>query len=288
MVDRLALLDVRWVDLVDLLATAALIYSLLLLIRGTRAVQILTGLIVLGLLLTIAKVLGLVVFATLLRFILVGTAVTLPIVFQPELRRALESLGRGGVFGRSASDAADPQLLSQSVTQAAFQLSRSRWGGLIAIEVGSGLQDIAESGTRVEARLSSELLVSLFSPRAPLHDGAVLLRGNHVIAAGCVLPLAELPATRSSTGRRLGTRHRAALGLSEQTDALVVVVSEETGQISVARGGRLSRVIDEEERLRKVLLACSRPARLRSAVSGWLPQLRERTQLWLQSWQTVP
>jgi len=287
-VDRLALLDVRWVDLVDLLATAALIYSLLLLIRGTRAVQILTGLIVLGLLLTIAKVLGLVVFATLLRFILVGTAVTLPIVFQPELRRALESLGRGGVFGRSASDAADPQLLSQSVTQAAFQLSRSRWGGLIAIEVGSGLQDIAESGTRVEARLSSELLVSLFSPRAPLHDGAVLLRGNHVIAAGCVLPLAELPATRSSTGRRLGTRHRAALGLSEQTDALVVVVSEETGQISVARGGRLSRVIDEEERLRKVLLACSRPARLRSAVSGWLPQLRERTQLWLQSWQTVP
>lgn len=276
MVIREIFSQLRWTDLIDLFATTLLIYSLLLLIRGTRAVQILTGLLVLGVLLTLAKGLHLVVVATLLQFILVGTAVTLPIVFQPELRRALESLGRGGVFGRPTVSATDGNSIAQNLAASAFILSRARWGGLMAIEVTSGLQDVVESGTTVDAKLSSELLVSIFSPKAPLHDGAVIIRSDRVIAAGCVLPLAEGATARASTGRRLGTRHRAALGLSEQTDALVVVVSEETGQISVARGGKLSRVVDDEDRLRKILLACSRPPRVRVAALGFWSSLRER------------
>jgi diadenylate cyclase len=270
------LTELRWTDLVDLLATTLLIYSLLLLIRGTRAVQILLGLLVLGGLLTLAKAFHLIVVATLLQFVLVGTAVTLPIVFQPELRRALESLGRGEFFGRPATSETNGNLIAQNLAAAAFQLSRARWGGLIAIEVASGLQDVAENGTAIDARISSELVVTLFSPIAPLHDGAVIIRGDRIVAAGCVLPLAEGAGARTSTGRRVGTRHRAALGLSEQTDSVIVVISEETGQISVARGGKLSRVVDDEERLRKVLLACSRPPRVRTAAVGFWSRVRER------------
>lgn len=269
------LLDLRWTDLVDIIATAALIYSLLLLIRGTRAVQILTGLLVLGVLLSLADLLNLVVVATLLRFVLVGTAVTLPIVFQPELRRALESLGRGGIFGRSGVERHDAEHIAQQLANAAFNLARSQVGGLIAIEVTSGLQDIADTGTRLDAQVSSDLIITLFSPKAPLHDGAVVVHGARIVAASCVLPLAEGAAAQVQ-GRRLGTRHRAALGLSEQTDAVIVVVSEETGNIVVARGGRLSRVIDDEDRLRKIVLACSRPHRVRTAATSSLSRLRER------------
>ena len=269
------LLDLRWSDLVDILATAGLIYSLLLLIRGTRAVQILTGLLVLGVLLIVADLLNLLVVATLLRFILVGTAVTLPIVFQPELRRALESLGRGGIFGRSGARQHDAEHSAQALAQSAFALSHIHAGGLIAIEVTSGLQDVADTGTRLDARLSSDLVTTLFIPKAPLHDGAVIVRGDRIVAAGCLLPLAE-GATAQVQGRRLGTRHRAALGLSEQTDAVVIVISEETGNIVVARNGKLSRVIDDEDRLRKIVLACSRPQRVRTVATSWLTRLRER------------
>ncbi len=258
----------------DILATAGLIYSLLLLIRGTRAVHILTGLLVLGALLSLADWLNLVVVATLLRFVLVGTAVTLPIVFQPELRRALESLGRGGVFGRSGVQH-DAEHSAQQLAQAAFALAQLHVGGLIAIEVTSGLQDVADSGTRLDAILSSDLVTTIFSPKAALHDGAVIVRGDRVVAASCLLPLAE-GGPAHVQGRRFGTRHRAALGLSEQTDAVVIVISEETGHIVVARGGKLSRLIDEEERLRKIILACSRPQRVRTAAKSWFAQLRAR------------
>lgn len=277
MVIREILSELRWSDLVDIVATAMLIYSLLLLIRGTRAVQILTGLLVLGGLLTLAKVFHLVTVATLLQFILVGTAVTLPIVFQPELRRALESLGRGGVFGRPPATQTDANLVASDIASAAFSLSRQRYGGLLAIEVTSGLQDVAETGTVLDARLSTELIMNVFTPKAPLHDGALIVRGDRLVAAGCVLPLAENAAAHAVDGRRLGTRHRAALGLSEQTDAVVVIISEETGAIRVARGGKLSRIIEEEDRLRKIVLACTRPPRVRTVATGFWTRIRART-----------
>jgi len=248
-------------DVVDVGATAVLAYYLLLLVRGTRAVQIGLGLLVLVVLLGVADLAHLLVLATVLQFLLVGTAVTLPIVFQPELRRALEQIGRGGVFARR-----EPTVEAQSVAgavamlaAAAVELARRRTGALVAIELTSGLREFVESGTALDARLSPELLLALFTPASPLHDGAVVVKGTRVEAAGCVLPLSENVFAQS----HLGTRHRAALGLTEQTDAVCIVVSEQTGGISVARAGRLSRGIDDEDRLRRVLLACCRSERPR-------------------------
>ncbi|MGH7755338.1 MAG: diadenylate cyclase CdaA [Vulcanimicrobiaceae bacterium] len=248
------------VDAIDIAATAVLSYYLLLLIRGTRAVPILSGIFVLLLVLAGANLLHLLVLATVLQFLLLGTAVSLPIVFQPELRRALEQIGRGSVLAHeSAQVAANLETAIAILAKAAVALSSRRIGGLIAIEQTTGLLEFVESGTRLDARLSYDLLLTVFVPRTPLHDGAVIVKGMRVEAAGCFLPLSE----NVDSTRHLGTRHRAALGLSEQSDAVVLVVSEETGAISVARAGRLSRELGDEARLRSVLLACCRPARAR-------------------------
>ena len=248
-------------DLVDIAATAILAYYLLLLIRGTRAVRIVLGLLFLVVLLGLANALHLLVLATILQFVLVGTAVSLPIVFQPELRRALEQLGRGGIFARH-EPGEEPQTIEAVLgllAKTAVILSRSRVGALIAIEQSTGLREFVESGTRLDARVSIELLLTIFTPQSPLHDGAAIIKGTLVEGAACFLPLSDNVLTES----HLGTRHRAAIGLSEQTDAVVLVVSEQTGHISVARGGRLSRELDDEARLRSVLLACCGTPRAR-------------------------
>ena len=255
-------------DVVDILATSVLAYYFILLIRGTRAVQILTGVLVLVGLLAIANLLHLLLLGTILQLVVVGAAVTLPIVFQPELRRALEQLGRGGFIRFQEGDElarrrGDDKAMS-IIAKVAFLVSRDKWGALVVIEQQTGLKEFVESGTTLNAELSAELLLALFVPRSPLHDGAVIVRENIIEAAGCFLPLAE----QSLAERRIGTRHRAALGLSEQTDAVVVVVSEETGAISVAREGKLSRPIEDENRLFRVLLATTRPRREPRALPG--------------------
>lgn len=246
-------------DAVDIVATALLVYYLLVLVRGTRAVPIMLGIAVLVGLFSLANLFHLLVLATILQFALLGTAVTLPIVFQPELRRFLEQLGRGGLLARpEAVD--DAQQLEEAIAMlanAAIIFSRSRTGALIAIEGATGLREFVESGTRLDAKLSIELLLTIFMPKSPLHDGAAIVKGNLIEAAGCFLPLSENVVTES----HLGTRHRAAIGLSEQTDAVVLVISEQTGAISVARTGKLSRELDDEARLRSVLLACCRASR---------------------------
>ncbi len=248
-------------DLVDIVATSVLIYYFLLLIRGTRAVQILTGVLVLVALLGVANLLHLILLGSILNLVVLGAAISLPIVFQPELRRALEQIGRGGFFrlneneDRTGARAGDKVMAM--LAKASFLLSRNKYGALIVIEQQTGLKEFVESGTTLSAALSAELLLSLFVPRSPLHDGAAIVREGIIEAAGCFLPLAE----QSLTERRLGTRHRAALGLSEQTDAVVIVVSEERGSISVAREGKLSREIEDETRLFRLLLASTRPRR---------------------------
>ena len=262
-------------DIIDILATSVLVYYLLVIIRGTRAVQILTGVLVLIGLLGVANLLHLLVLGTILRLIVVGGLVTLPIVFQPELRRALEQLGRGGFLRRQDETAGNrsQDAAMAAIAKAAFILSRNKFGGLIVIEQQTGLKEFAESGTTLNAQVSAELLLAIFTPRSPLHDGAVIVRGNVIEAAGCFLPLAE----QSLGERRVGTRHRAGLGVSEQTDAVVVIVSEETGTISLARGGRLSRAIDEENRLARILLASTRPRRnLRVRRDDLVTHLRAR------------
>jgi diadenylate cyclase len=210
-------------------------------------------------LLGLASLLHLFLLRTILQLIVVGAAVAIPIVFQPELRRALEQIGRGGLFRldpQTGTTRPEDRAIA-SLAHAAFMLSRNRLGGLIAIEQQTGLQEFCDTGTTLQAQLSAELLLAIFMPRSPLHDGAVIVRENQIEAAGCFLPLAELSLGRG----RMGTRHRAALGISEQTDAVVVVVSEESGAITIARDGKLSRPVEEETRLVKMLLAVTRPPR---------------------------
>ncbi len=263
-------------DVLDIIATSVLIYYVLLLIRGTRAVQILTGILVLVGLLGLANLLHLYLLGGILQLVVVGAAVTLPIVFQPELRRALEQIGRGGMLhiGDGSADWTRPEDKSiVALARAAFVLSRNKLGGLIVIEQQTGLKEFVESGTILNAELSAELLLAIFLPRSPLHDGAVMVRENIVEAAGCFLPLAE----QSLAERRVGTRHRAALGLTEQTDAVVIVVSEESGAICVAREGKLSRPVEEEARLIRILLAVTRPPRDRRRLpNDFVSQLRAR------------
>jgi diadenylate cyclase len=249
-------------DIIDVLATSVLVYYVLLLIRGTRAVQILAGVLFLVLLLGAANLAHLLLLGTILQLIVLGAAVSLPIVFQPELRRLLERLGRGGFFRFDRSDRRGFRAEDRAIailSKMAFVLARNRYGALIVIEQTSGLQDVIESGTPLGAELSADLLLALFMPRSPLHDGAVVVRDQTIVAASCFLPMAE----QSLTERRLGTRHRAALGLTEQTDAVVIVISEETGHVAVAQEGRLSRDIGDEARLDRLLLACTRGPRAR-------------------------
>lgn len=249
-------------DLIDVIATSVLIYYVLLLIRGTRAVQILIGILVLVGLLGVATVFHLNLLGTILRLLVVGAAVTIPIVFQPELRRALEQIGRGGLF-RMQSDDSEPwpgrpeDRTIVALARSAFYLSENRRGALIVIEQQSGLKEICETGTPLHADFSEDLLLTIFTPPSPLHDGAVVVREGRIEAAGCLLPIAD----RVPTGPRLGTRHRAALGLTEQTDAVVLVISEQSGAVRIARLGKLSRPVDEEERLGRMLLAVTRPPR---------------------------
>ncbi|HEY1654703.1 MAG TPA: diadenylate cyclase CdaA [Candidatus Tumulicola sp.] len=265
-------------DVLDVIATSVLIYYLLLLIRGTRAVQILMGILVLVALLGIANVLHLQLLVTILQLIVVGAAVTVPIVFQPELRRALEQIGRGGLFRLDSDDRVVGWTRPEdrgidALAQAAFLLARDKRGALVVIEQQSGLKEFCETGTELDARLSAELLLAIFMPRSPLHDGAAIVRENLIVAAGCFLPLAE----HSLRGVRVGTRHRAAIGLTEQTDAVVLIVSEETGAVSIARNGKLSRPIDEEQRLVKMLLAITRaPRRERRLRNDLVSHLRAR------------
>ncbi|GAC1425484.1 MAG: diadenylate cyclase CdaA [Candidatus Velthaea sp.] len=262
-------------DAVDIVATSILAYYLLLLIRGTRAVQIMLGLFVLVIILALSNLLHLLVLATVMQYLLLGTAVTLPIVFQPELRRGLEQIGRGRFF-RAAGEHDDDISAAQVaiVAEAAFNFARRRLGALIVIEQQTGLREYVESGTALDARLSLELLLAIFNKNSPLHDGAAILRDLTIEGAACFLPLSD---NAISAERHIGTRHRAAIGLSEQTDAVVVVVSEENGAVSVARAGRLSVQIDDINRLIKVLSAIVRPPRRnRPAADGILASLLNR------------
>jgi diadenylate cyclase len=263
-------------DVVDILATSVLIYYVLLLIRGTRAVQILIGILVLIGLLGVATFFHLYLLGTILRLLVVGAAVTIPIVFQPELRRALEQIGRGGLFRMEsehepARGRTEDRIVA-AIARTAFLLGRSRRGALIVIEQQSGLKDYCETGTLLHADVSEELLLTIFASASPLHDGAVVIREGRVEAAACTLPLAD----QSPTSSRLGTRHRAALGLSEQTDAVVLIVSEQTGVVTMARGGRLSRPIEDEQRLIKMLLAVTRPPRDHRRRADLIAHLRSR------------
>jgi diadenylate cyclase len=243
---------------IDILLVALIFYGLLRLFQGTQAVSLLRGILVVALVISLAtSVFPLTAFSWLLRNSLPVVLVAIPVVFQPELRRALERLGRTApLLGRGApADVA--QRVIYEIVRAVEMMSRERTGALIVLEGDTGLEDHIESGQRIDGQVSARLLATIFFPNTALHDGAVIIRGDRVVAAGCVLPL----TARSLPDSSLGTRHRAAVGITEQNDALAIVVSEETGIVSIARSGRIVRRLDSQ-RLRRILQTFHQPRRL--------------------------
>lgn len=236
-------LQVGWKDLLEILLVAYLIYRVLLLWTGTRAFQILFGLVLLVAVYAMASLLEFQLISYILQQAFTYGVFALIVVFQPELRSALAQLGRSRLWRIFPRMEEREREVAEEVAKAAERLSRAKIGGIIAIEREVGLNEYAETGTRVDAAVSADLLTTIFTPYSPLHDGAVLIRGHQIVAAGCILPLTQFPIS----DRSLGTRHRAALGLSEETDALVVVVSEESSQISLARRGVLRRGLTAEQ-----------------------------------------
>lgn len=255
-----------WRSIFDIVVVAVVLYQLLMLIKGTRAVQLLKGILVLLIISNLAKFLDLTTISWLLNKVWQMLFIALPVVFQPELRRALEQIGRGRFFIRHPQGLGLEALsqVNEELVRCTQVLSKNRIGALIVIERETGVQNYVETGIKIDGVVSSEFLVNIFIPNTPLHDGAVIIRGDRVAAAGCFLPLSE----NMNIQKELGTRHRAAIGLTEVSDALVLTVSEETGAISVAIDGVLSRFLDEKT-LRELLSRELQVNTNKSAVSFW-------------------
>jgi diadenylate cyclase len=235
--EQLRLLHPGWRDVLEVALVSFAIYRVLLLVYRTRAMQVLAGIIVLAITYGIAYLLNLAMIVYLLTLVFSYGAIALLIVFAPELRAALAQIGRSPM-SRLFAHMAESEIADE-VADAVERLSRSGIGAIIAIEREVSLEEYVQSGSEMNAKVSADLLATIFTPYSPLHDGAVLVRGDTIIGAGCILPLSQA----ALIDRSLGTRHRAALGLSEETDALVVVVSEETAAITVAANSRLWREI---------------------------------------------
>jgi diadenylate cyclase len=253
-----------WTSIIDIGLVAFVIYWLFILIRGTRAVRIVIGLSILYLVYLVAILINLDLLRSLLETAAVVGLFAVVVVFQPELRRALEQIGRIGSVNRFfvSTEVAGAERVAREISRAARILAGSRHGALIVLERETGLEDLAaESGVPVHADLRAELLVTIFYRGTALHDGAVVISGEKITSAGVLLPLSQI----ALDSERYGTRHRAAIGISEQTDAVVVVVSEETGSISLVVRGRIERNLTEEQ-LRRRIFNLIRPQAPRRAV----------------------
>ncbi len=234
---------------IDILLVWYVIYKLIMVVRGTKAVQLLKGITVIIVVRMLSQYLGLSTLQWLMDQALTWGFLAIIIIFQPELRRALEQLGRGRLFSRSGSPGEeDPEVTVEAIIKATDYMAKRRIGALMSIEKETGMSDYIETGISLNSRISSELLINLFIPNTPLHDGAVIIQKNQVAAAACYLPLSESPFI----SKELGTRHRAALGISEVTDSLTIIVSEETGNVSAARNSELHRNLNQDE-LREIL-----------------------------------
>lgn len=234
--------NIRIRDIIDILIVALAFYKLFMLIRETRAEQLTKGIIALFIFTKISEALELyTVFWILENTMTVGVLAIL-IVFQPELRRALEYIGRSSILTKSIIEIKGEKLshVVEEILHAVASLSRQKIGALIVMERETGLSEVVETGTHINGLVSSELLINIFIPNTPLHDGAVIIKEDVIKAAGCFLPLTD----NTNLAKNLGTRHRAALGVSEKSDSLAIIVSEETGAISIAENGVISRYID--------------------------------------------
>ncbi len=246
-----------WLGVVDILLVTLVFFGVFYLVRDTQAMMLLRGIILILVLVALMTGFGsLPAFSWLIRTALPAMVVVIPVVFAPEIRRALERIGRASTYFRaSKSDAAEGmQKTIQAVVAAAARLSARQHGALIIFERFDPLDDYVRTGERIQSNVTAEMLMQIFYPNTPLHDGAVIISGNKILAAACVMPLSSSGILARSPERKIGLRHRAAMGISEATDAIAVVVSEETGAISIAHAGRIIRRLDVE-RLENVLTA---------------------------------
>ena len=230
-------------NIIDIAIIAYVFYRLLRLIKGSRAEQLLKGLVILLVFSVVASLMQLEMVTWLLEKAWIVFAITLPIVFQPELRRLLEQLGKGTFFASSLNQESQRdgwEMLAREISDAAAVLSRNRVGALIVLQRHNDIEEYLESGVKLDAQVSSRLLINIFVPNTPLHDGAVVISKGRIDRAAAFLPLSTNPLL----DKELGTRHRAGIGISEVSDAIVVIISEETGTISTAVGGKLNRYLD--------------------------------------------
>ncbi|HVN15769.1 MAG TPA: diadenylate cyclase CdaA [Anaerolineales bacterium] len=263
----------NWLSVVDILLVTAIFFGLLYSLRGTQAMVLLRGMILLIVLIVLfTSLVDLPAFSWLVKNALPALLLSIPVIFAPEIRRTLERLGRAGNLWTigNHTDGLEMQEAIHAVVSAAARLSARQHGALIILQRLDNLEEYVESGVRMNAKVTPELLLQVFYPNTPLHDGAVIIVDGCLIAAACVMPLSSSGILNRSPERQMGLRHRAGLGISEVSDAVAVVVSEETGAISIAHSGRMIRRLDPE-RLENILIAFFRPNGLGSG-SNWLEQ----------------
>ncbi len=275
LIDSLAFIFDRltWLSILDLAIVTLIFFGLLILLRDTQAVVLLRGvlvLVVLGSLLSSMEVLP--AFSWLVRTTLPALVLAIPVIFAPEIRRALERVGRAGFIFSSGKASPGMQKSITAVVNAAVRLSDRRHGALIVFQRVDNLEEYVRTGVVVDAQVTPELLLQVFYPNTPLHDGAAIIDGSRMVAAACVMPLSASGVLAHTPDRQLGLRHRAALGISEVSDAVVVVVSEESGTISVVHNGRMIRRL-EAERLENILKAFFNPENQRRSLTDWFKSI---------------
>ncbi|GAP17287.1 diadenylate cyclase CdaA [Levilinea saccharolytica] len=267
-----------WLSLLDIVLVGLVIFAVLVMVRDTQAMTLLRGviLVVIGLSL-LTSLVNLRAFSWLIRNTVPALLFAIPVIFAPEIRRALERLGRAGsgtmLIRQDRNSVLAMQKTIHAIVTAAARLSARQHGALIILQRADNLDDYVRTGVRLHAAVTPELLLQIFYPNTPLHDGAVIVANNQVVAAACVMPLSASGILNRSPERQMGLRHRASLGISEASDAVAVVVSEETGSISIAHGGRMIRRLDSE-RLENILLAFYRPTQPNA--DNWLSRLWQR------------
>jgi diadenylate cyclase len=262
-----------WLSVVDISLVTLIILGVLLLLRDTQAIVLLRGILLLVALMSLLTSLQVLpAFSFLVRNTIPALVFAIPVIFAPEIRRALERLGRAGIILTNGDGAKSTEGTISTVAGAAVRLSDRKHGALIVLQRLDSLDEYIRTGVVLNARVTPELLLQVFYPNTPLHDGAAIISAGEIVAASCVMPLSASGVLTRSPERRMGLRHRAALGISEVSDAVAVVVSEETGIISVVHGGRMIRRLDAE-RLENILRAFYQPLRSQKGLSGFLARL---------------
>jgi diadenylate cyclase len=273
----------NWLSILDLILVTLVFFSILMMVRDTQAVVILRGIIFLVIMISLlTSLINLPALSWLVRTSLPALLLAVPVIFAPEIRRGLERLGRGAgpenLFNRqTGSNLAAIQKTIKAVVSASARLSARQHGALIILQRNDNLREYVNTGVRLTSVVTPELLLQIFYPNTPLHDGAVIISNNHIEAAACVMPLSASGILNRSVERQMGLRHRAALGISEASDAIAVVVSEETGSISIAHGGRIIRRLDSE-RLENILMAFYRPADSQAGIVRFFNRLFNRSE----------